>query len=60
MLFPNPRTPSMYLANAAAPILLGLLYALVTLNTLTECGQGGECLKLRDFHPSGMAVARSG
>lgn len=49
MLFAQARTPTAMIANFTAPVVLGLLYAVVALNLAAGCGHGGECLRASDF-----------
>jgi hypothetical protein len=49
MLFPSPRSVTKHLANFAACMAVGLLFAYIGLNVASGCGQGGECIGARDF-----------
>ena len=49
MLFCRPRNLTMHLCNAGGALLVGLLFAFVGLNAASGCGQGGQCIGLKDF-----------
>ncbi|MBF0374819.1 MAG: hypothetical protein HQL39_15545 [Alphaproteobacteria bacterium] len=52
------KSPTAFLGNLAASVLLGGWLALIGLNAAAGCGQGGSCIGLADFAtPSAVQLA---
>ena len=49
MFSDQPSTLTMHAANAAGALLVGLFFAFVGLNAASGCGQGGQCIKVKDL-----------